>query len=127
MYSIRISGLTIRIVEDDAGDPLGRPAVPEVRDPALFPLYREDAGRVLLDVAHVDELVRSFGDRDGPFRVRTQGQAGQPQVRRLFLDAAGVGQDESRVVLQRDELPIAHRLDDPKLVAERRVDREPPR
>ena len=57
-----------------------------------------------------DEHVTSDGDRDGTLRVLAHGQAGNLQIRGLFLNASGVRDDRDGLTHHFQEVEIAERL-----------------
>ena len=97
---------------DHVGDALGRAAVPEgrglARGIAAFLQRRRDPadrGRV-----EAEQGVGAGADRHRPLGVGAQGEAGDAEVGRLLLDAAGVGQHGAGVRSQREEVEVAERL-----------------
>jgi len=60
-----------------------------------------------------DQHVRASRHGDGPFCIRAQGEAWNPEIRRLLLNASGVGEHHGRVFLQSQELDVPDRIDQP--------------
>ena len=96
-------------------------AVPEWWNAALAWFAREDATGLGEQLAHVltDQDVGAGGDRHRAFGVLAHGQAGRAEVRGLFLNAAGVGDDQRRMHLQREKFDVPDRVDEPDVGARR--------
>ena len=75
--------------------------------PGQHPIHRLDDALPI----RPDDPVRALADRDGTLRVLPQRQTRHAQDRRLFLNAAGVGQHEARLRHQPQELEVAQRLE----------------
>ena len=75
---------------------------------AVFAASRSAAG------IHADQRVRAQLDRDRALGVVAVGQARDAQRRGLLLQAARVGDHQARVGLQRDEVRVVQRLDQPQ-------------
>ena len=111
----------------EVGDDLVReavrgPPVPERRRPLRRPRALGDQRRQLGDSRRIEaeQGVGPLLDRDRPLGVVAQREAGDAEVGRLLLDAAGVGQDRAGLRLQREEVEIADRVDQ---MQRRQVDR----
>src|SRR5918994_1358468 len=69
---------------------LGRVSVPTIGTTSRRPFPGEYALHVFEKGQRLHEPIRSLRDGDRPFRVLAQRQAGNAEIRRLFLHAAGV-------------------------------------
>ena len=102
---------TTASVRYDVGDPLRGVAVPEGRGSGRSSLLGQsrwdlgDRGGV-----EAEQGVGAGGDRDRALGVVAQGEAGDAEVGRLLLDAAGVGEDGAGVGEQGEEVEVAERL-----------------
>ena len=88
--------------------PRGRPTnqaldLPDRVRPARVDSLRDTGG------IDADQLIGAVRDRHRPLRVLPKRQARNAQRRRLFLDAARIGEHEARVVHQREKVEIAFR------------------
>src|SRR5688572_33394933 len=89
---------------------LCRVPVPAVGTTSRRPLPGEYALHVFEQGQRLHEPIRSLRDGDRTFRVLAQRQAGNAEIRRLFLHAAGVRDGSGRAARERHELHVAERL-----------------
>src|SRR5689334_19257309 len=104
--------------EQDLGNAVGGLAVPKGRSLRWAGLTVHDRVEGPEDCVGLgaDKLVRAAIDRNWPLGIFAQRQAWNMEDRRLFLDSAAVGQNDSGVGRQLHEIQIARRVDHPKLL-----------
>src|SRR3990172_502946 len=94
---------------EDIDDPLRGTAVPEGRTAVRPGGVGQSAKGLFEDAAGVaaDDAVGPMGDGDRTLRRVSEGEAGDPEDRRLLLDAAGVRQNQLGATHESDEVEIA--------------------
>src|SRR4029077_8335749 len=71
-----------------SGDAAGGLAVPQLGAHPVRPVAGEHRGDRAAEIARRDESVGALGDGDWPLRRVAQGEAGNVEIGRLFLDTA---------------------------------------
>src|SRR5438128_1763255 len=105
--------------DENVNNTTGSVSVPP-RGRSEWPGDLAEQTRDVLDPLHVEpeEAIRPSLDRDRPLGRLTQGEARHAQEGRLLLHAAGVGDDGRRSRLQRQEVEVAHWVDQKQPVVE---------
>jgi len=94
------------ILEEDLDNTLGGMAVPERGDAAGLAFSGEDGLGCGYDFCRVgsDEKVCAFGNGDGTLGVFPQCKAGDAEGGGLFLNAAGIGEDQGGLAGQAEKI-----------------------
>src|SRR5262249_19718630 len=105
--------------EEGGDDPPGGPAVPQFGRPPPRPFRVESFVDLLPDLGGRHEAVRPLVNRDGALGRVAHRQAWNAEIGRLLLDAARIGDEQSRSADEAHEFDVAQRIDQPNR-AERR-------
>jgi len=99
-------------MDQNVGDALACPSVPEVGCGACFDVARECLRHGVDDHMRVrtDDRVRSHGDRHGAFGVWSHRESRNPGYRGLFLESPGIGEHMLRTRGERQEVEVAQGL-----------------
>ena len=94
--------------EKNLDDAFGGASIPERRDATRFAFTGKHCLRPGNDSVRMgaDELVGALGNRDGALGVFAQGEARYAEGSGFFLDAARIGEDQSRTVQETQEVKI---------------------
>jgi hypothetical protein len=93
---VSTNNLAGRLASEQSGDSFARVTVPKRRDGSLLCVAGQDPGEFGTQFFRIASYknVGSQGNRNRPLGVLAERQARNAKVRGLFLDAAGVGNDD---------------------------------
>src|SRR2546428_4701528 len=94
--------------EENLDNAFGGAPIPERRDATRFGFTGKHCLRPGNDFVGMgaDELIGALGNRDGALGVIAQGEARYAERGGFFLDAARIGEDQSRAVQQTQKVEI---------------------
>jgi hypothetical protein len=105
---VSTDNLAGRLASEQSGDSFARVTIPKRRNGSLLPLAGEDSrefGTQFVWIAS-HENVRSQGNRNWALGVLAEREARNAEVGGLFLNAAGVGDDDGCAGLHAKKLQI---------------------
>src|ERR1700730_430119 len=111
---VSTNNLAGRLASEQSGDSFSRVCVPKRRDDSPLCAAGEDSGEFETQFLRIasDENVGSQGNRNWALGVLAERQARHAKVRGLFLNAAGVGNDDGCSGLHAKKLQIGQRVED---------------
>ena len=111
---VSTNNLAGRLASEQSGDSFARVTVPKGRDGSLLCVAGEDSGEFETQFFRIasEENVGSQGNRNWALGVLTERQARNAKVHGLFLNAAGVSNDDGCSELHANKLQIGHRIED---------------